>query len=190
MNILFVNQRGEVSFQYIWAFSQRQFITSLVLSMVILLNITRAKDDNRRSVYVVWHFNRHIRYDFSNTLADSVRDYSFFFGVKRLNFNRINVKFLCIFAIERKWVQGTQFKKDHIHLSGKVIIITGCNSGIGKETAIDLARRGAKIYMACRDKDRAEAAQNDIMNAANNRKVVFFQCDLASFESVRSFVRL
>lgn len=39
---------------------------------------------------------------------------------------------------------------------GKVIIITGANTGLGKETAWELARRGAKVYMACRDLKRCE----------------------------------
>lgn len=38
----------------------------------------------------------------------------------------------------------------------KVIIVTGANTGIGKETTWELARRGAKIYMACRDMKRCE----------------------------------
>lgn len=39
---------------------------------------------------------------------------------------------------------------------GKVIIVTGANTGIGKETVWELARRGAKIYMACRDLKKCE----------------------------------
>lgn len=38
----------------------------------------------------------------------------------------------------------------------KVVIVTGANTGIGKETAWELARRGAKVYMACRDLKRCE----------------------------------
>lgn len=39
---------------------------------------------------------------------------------------------------------------------GKVVIVTGANTGIGKETAWELAKRGAKVYMACRDLRRCE----------------------------------
>lgn len=40
---------------------------------------------------------------------------------------------------------------------GKVVIITGANTGIGKETAWELARRKMKVYMACRNMKRCEA---------------------------------
>lgn len=43
---------------------------------------------------------------------------------------------------------------------GKVVIVTGANCGIGKETAWELARRGAKVYMACRDMTRCEEVVN------------------------------
>lgn len=70
----------------------------------------------------------------------------------------------------------------------KPILIAGCNTGIGKETAIDLARRGAKIYMACRDKKRSEDARQEIIHMTLNSNVFFIPCDLASLASVRSFV--
>ena len=85
-------------------------------------------------------------------------------------------------------MQGGQFKKD-TRIDGKVVIITGSNSGIGKETAIDLAKRGGKIYIACRDIQRGEAALKEIRKISGSDKVHFLQLDLASLDSVREFSR-
>ncbi len=49
-------------------------------------------------------------------------------------------------------------------LDGKLVVITGANAGIGKETAAELARRGANVIMACRSLERAEQAKADILN--------------------------
>lgn len=74
-------------------------------------------------------------------------------------------------------------------MNDKVILITGGNSGIGKETAIDLAIRGAKIYIACRNPSKCETARADIINATQNQNVQGLQLDLASFESIHNFSR-
>lgn len=88
----------------------------------------------------------------------------------------------------RIWMQGGQFKKD-TRIDGKVVIITGANSGIGKETAIDLAKRGGKIYIACRDVKRGEDALREIREKSESEKVHFLQLDLASLDSVREFAK-
>ncbi len=49
-------------------------------------------------------------------------------------------------------------------LDGKLVVITGANSGIGKETTTEMARRGATVIMVCRSIENAEEARTDILN--------------------------
>uniref|UniRef100_A0A8C1G0L6 Retinol dehydrogenase 12, like n=1 Tax=Cyprinus carpio TaxID=7962 RepID=A0A8C1G0L6_CYPCA len=72
-------------------------------------------------------------------------------------------------------------------LDGKTVIITGANTGIGKETAINLAKRGARIIMACRDTEKAEAALKEVKDASGNQDVVTSRLDLADSKSIREF---
>lgn len=67
------------------------------------------------------------------------------------------------------------------------MIITGANTGIGKENAIDLAERGGKVYIACRDVKRGEDALKEIKERSQSDKVIFLQLDLSSLASVREF---
>ncbi|XP_028288470.1 retinol dehydrogenase 12 [Parambassis ranga] len=75
-------------------------------------------------------------------------------------------------------------------LDGKTVIITGANTGIGKETARDLARRGARIIMACRDLERAEEARTDILEDTGNENVVIRKLDLSDIKSIRAFAEI
>lgn len=92
-------------------------------------------------------------------------------------------------------------------MEGKTVIITGANSGIGKETAKDLAGRGARIIMACRNLETANAVKgegdlkqsiilytkwhslylDEIIKETNNNKVLVKKLDLGSQKSVREF---
>ena len=72
-------------------------------------------------------------------------------------------------------------------LAGKTVIITGANTGIGKETAIDMAKRQARVIMACRSVERGEKAAEEVRRASGSSNVVFQQLDLASLTSVRRF---
>ncbi|XP_060662997.1 retinol dehydrogenase 12-like [Drosophila nasuta] len=87
----------------------------------------------------------------------------------------------------RKFIEGPFYRKKN-RIDGKVVIVTGCNTGIGKETVLELARRGAKIYMACRDPARCEAARIEIIDRTQNQQLFNRSLDLGSLESVRNFV--
>jgi NAD(P)-dependent dehydrogenase (short-subunit alcohol dehydrogenase family) len=73
-------------------------------------------------------------------------------------------------------------------LNGKVAIVTGGNSGIGKEAAIGIARAGAHVVIAARNPTKAAAARAEIETRADARgRVETIPIDLASFASVREF---
>ncbi|XP_065671062.1 retinol dehydrogenase 11 [Hydra vulgaris] len=69
----------------------------------------------------------------------------------------------------------------------KTVIITGANTGIGKETALELAKRGATIVLACRDLKKGNTAVVDIKNQTKNENVFLKELDLSSLHSIRLF---
>merc|ERR1719483_1932760 len=89
---------------------------------------------------------------------------------------------IAILFLFRAWMQGGTCRSS-ARLDGKTVVITGCNTGIGKITAIDLSKRGAKIVMLCRSVEKAEAAAEDIRSEAKG-EVVVLKMDLASLESI------
>jgi len=72
-------------------------------------------------------------------------------------------------------------------MTGKVCIVTGANAGIGKETALGLAKLGATVVMLCRDRDRGEAAQREVKQRSGNDKIELMTCDLGSQKSIEQF---
>ena len=72
-------------------------------------------------------------------------------------------------------------------LRGRVAVVTGANSGMGKETARELARMGAEVVLGCRSVERGEAARQDIIESTGSRAPTVLQLDLSSLASVRSF---
>ena len=72
-------------------------------------------------------------------------------------------------------------------LEDKRAIVTGANSGLGYETTKELARKGAKVIMACRNMDKAAKAKTQILEEIPNAKLTIMEIDLASLDSVRKF---
>ncbi|KAM8947360.1 retinol dehydrogenase 13 [Pelodytes ibericus] len=93
---------------------------------------------------------------------------------------------------------GTILLKDYIGsrncpskatIVGKTVIVTGANTGIGKETALELAKRGGKVIMACRDMEKCENAARDIRGKTLNHNVFAKHLDLASTKSIKEFAK-
>ncbi|CAN9512429.1 unnamed protein product [Ophioblennius macclurei] len=74
-----------------------------------------------------------------------------------------------------------------VRLTGKTAIVTGANTGIGKLIAMDLARRGARVILACRSEARGTAAMNEIRKQTGNSDVHLRLVDLCLLSSVREF---
>uniref|UniRef100_A0AC11B0V2 Retinol dehydrogenase 13 n=1 Tax=Ovis aries TaxID=9940 RepID=A0AC11B0V2_SHEEP len=72
-------------------------------------------------------------------------------------------------------------------IPGKTVIVTGANTGIGKQTALELAKRGGNIILACRDMEKCEAAAKEIRGETLNHRVNARHLDLASLKSIREF---
>lgn len=111
------------------------------------------------------------------------RKQSFFHNCKSITHS----SFCHISFPESVWIQGNKCPSD-ARLDGKVVIVTGCNKGIGKETVLDLAARGAYIHMACRDYRKCERTRQEIIAKTGNKYIFNRELDLASFESIRKFV--
>ncbi|XP_031681415.1 retinol dehydrogenase 12-like [Oncorhynchus kisutch] len=75
-----------------------------------------------------------------------------------------------------------------VQLKGKTAIVTGANTGIGKFIALDFARRGARVIMACRSEARGSAALQEIRKRSGNTNVHLRLVDTSSLASVRAFV--
>ena len=70
-------------------------------------------------------------------------------------------------------------------MQGKVVVVTGSNSGIGKETAVGLASTGATTVLACRHLEKANAAAAEVKERSGNDDVHVVALDLADLASVR-----
>ncbi|XP_015127096.1 retinol dehydrogenase 14 isoform X2 [Diachasma alloeum] len=72
-------------------------------------------------------------------------------------------------------------------MNGKTVIVTGCTSGIGRETARDLVKRGARVIMACRNVEMATKLKDEFASETGNNDIIVRKLDLSSLKSVREF---
>jgi len=70
-------------------------------------------------------------------------------------------------------------------MNGKICLVTGASSGIGKATALGLAKLGATVVMVCRDAARGDAALSKIKRKSGSRSVDLLLADLSSQEAIR-----
>ncbi|KAL7554536.1 hypothetical protein ACHAWF_018026 [Thalassiosira exigua] len=85
-------------------------------------------------------------------------------------------------------VDVTDPSNDGVDLSGKTILITGANQGIGKEIATYAAGKKATVYILCRNKERAESAKKDIQDLSNNPNVNVLLGDVGEPSQMRRVV--
>ena len=71
-------------------------------------------------------------------------------------------------------------------MNGKICLVTGASSGIGKATALGLAKLGATVVMVCRDTARGEAALSEIKQKSGNNSLDLLVADLSSQAEIRS----
>ncbi|XP_062328660.1 DHRS-12_like_SDR_c-like domain-containing protein isoform X2 [Osmerus eperlanus] len=74
-----------------------------------------------------------------------------------------------------------------VALAGRSFMITGANSGIGRATAMAIAKRGGTLHMVCRNKDKAEEARADIVKETGNKEVYVHILDLSETRKVWEF---
>ncbi len=72
-------------------------------------------------------------------------------------------------------------------MDSRVCMVTGSNSGIGKATAMALAKLGSTIVMVCRDRNRGESSRVEIRERSGNESIDLMIADLSSLQSVRQF---
>jgi NAD(P)-dependent dehydrogenase (short-subunit alcohol dehydrogenase family) len=71
-------------------------------------------------------------------------------------------------------------------MTGRTCLVTGANSGIGKETALGLARMGARVVLVCRNQRKGESALADIQRQTGSSRLDLLIADMSSFGSVRA----
>ena len=92
-------------------------------------------------------------------------------------------------ASKSSWVMMHRCLVSH-SASNKTVVITGANTGMGLQTAINLAHSHGRVILGCRNLKAGQEAVNIIEKQTNNRNIAVHELDLASFSSIRKFSKL
>ncbi|WP_425618151.1 SDR family NAD(P)-dependent oxidoreductase [Anatilimnocola sp. NA78] len=96
-----------------------------------------------------------------------------------------------VFSFDRTgyWLHSGSFRPDdlEVDLAGRICLVTGANSGLGFETARELARRGGEVWLLCRDAKRGQAALEQIQQEQPNARLQLELLDVSDLAMVRSF---
>ncbi|HSZ24764.1 MAG TPA: SDR family oxidoreductase [Cytophagaceae bacterium] len=74
------------------------------------------------------------------------------------------------------------------NMENKIVVVTGANSGMGKVTALELAKKGFTVVLVCRNKQLGEEAKQDIIAQSGNTRIDLLLADLSSQKSIRQMV--
>ncbi|NXX74109.1 DHR12 reductase, partial [Urocolius indicus] len=74
-----------------------------------------------------------------------------------------------------------------VNVAGRSFLVTGANSGIGKATATEIARRGGTVHLVCRNKERAEVAKTEIVAETGNQNIFLHIVDISNPKEIWKF---
>ncbi|XP_077637542.1 dehydrogenase/reductase SDR family member 12 isoform X3 [Lonchura striata] len=74
-----------------------------------------------------------------------------------------------------------------VDVAGRSFLVTGANSGIGKATAKEIARRGGTVHLVCRNKERAEVAKEEIVTETGNQNIFWHIVDISNPKEIWKF---
>ncbi|CAH0555604.1 unnamed protein product [Brassicogethes aeneus] len=81
------------------------------------------------------------------------------------------------------------YYRGKVRMNGKTVIITGPTGGLGKETAREIAKKGARVILACRNVESGNRTKDELIESTKNENIVVRKLDVSSLKSVREFAQ-